>query len=252
MNINIEKLTDYSFSDIDYIYSDKYNFCVSSDEDGHKYWSIGVVDYNLSKADFEALKNDTFYDNNYSSYLKESILYYLDRDLTLRDNKLYDEDDYRVCYDCGKIYPKDELTYVESEDEYICDFCLSNNFTECDDCGELFRNENLTYVDNLNLCEDCLEATTFFCEKCGELHRNDILVYGFIFDSTSISNVCTYCIEDYDIELVQCNDVEEPINKEYAHYCKENDSYYLRPNNIPNLKDYQSDVYQEEYNIWEN
>lgn len=55
----------------------------------------------------------------------------------------------KICFDCEEPRSDEDMTLVESLDEYVCDDCVSNNFVHAlNDCGEidLYRTDDCTEV----------------------------------------------------------------------------------------------------------
>ena len=50
-----------------------------------------------------------------------------------------------------------DVHYVDSVEDYVCDNCLKENYSNCDACGKPFRSEDLTEHNGRWLCDDCLE-----------------------------------------------------------------------------------------------
>ena len=67
-------------------------------------------------------------------------------------------DNFCYCEDCGEYVQDYYATWVDSEDGYICDACLDDNFATCEDCGVLYRISDMYHDDGEWLCEDCHDA----------------------------------------------------------------------------------------------
>lgn len=94
--------------------------------------------------------------------------------------------------DCCGEYTRDDTTYIDSEDRYVCDDCLSEYYEYCDDCGEYYNIENMTYVESEDeyYCQDCLENNFCTCERCREIFRNGVMTE---FDDEEL---CPGCLEE--------------------------------------------------------
>lgn len=97
---------------------------------------------------------------------------------------------YRYCVECEEYEDKDKCTWVESVDGYVCDYCLEEHFSYCDDCGYYYR-DCLTRTENGHyVCDDCLKENYFLCEVCDE--------YCHINDKVEGKNICEYCAKQGD------------------------------------------------------
>lgn len=63
-----------------------------------------------------------------------------------------------TCDCCGDYYWREDMSYIESEDENVCHHCLMEYYNSCDNCGETFHNSNLTEIDGAYYCENCRET----------------------------------------------------------------------------------------------
>ena len=102
----------------------------------------------------------------------------------------------------------------------------------CDICGTRVPLSTATMVDGSNLCEDCLESNTFECNDCGIRHllSNAHIVVdttGSEFDVCSECRhdywYCEHCgnyyyTEDFDSDLMCCNDCRESLDAEGIVY----------------------------------
>jgi hypothetical protein len=57
----------------------------------------------------------------------------------------YWESDRSYCYECEERYSEDNMTYVDSIDSYVCDRCLSEDYTWCVGYGEYFRDNDYEF-----------------------------------------------------------------------------------------------------------
>lgn len=90
-------------------------------------------------------------------------------------------DGYVYCRDCVSYcdycdeYTREEITYVSSEDMYVCESCLSNNFFYCDRCHSYHHNDNMTHVEYTDeyVCDECLDEYYTMCDECEKYFPND-------------------------------------------------------------------------------
>lgn len=95
--------------------------------------------------------------------------------------RLYDEEDeYYVngniyCRDCVSYcghcggYHRDDVTYIDSADIYVCEYCRDRYYLYCDICERYEPCENVRYIEeeNIYVCEDC-EDEIAPCDCCGK------------------------------------------------------------------------------------
>jgi len=65
---------------------------------------------------------------------------------------------------------------TEHEGNIYCNTCFNDEFSYCADCGEIERRDDLTYIDNTEdyLCYRCYERQDCFtCDGCGETLTGD-------------------------------------------------------------------------------
>lgn len=79
------------------------------------------------------------------------------------------------CGECGGLFYSDDLSYIKSEDIYVCDSCYNRYFTECNDCGEVFRYTDMYSVTDSEgygnyVCDDCIRDYEI-CDDCGRYFR---------------------------------------------------------------------------------
>lgn len=63
---------------------------------------------------------------------------------------------YEYCAECGQYHPRECMTYIESQGDYVCDDCRDGFYSFCEECGEYFRDNNLREHKGKMYCEDCL------------------------------------------------------------------------------------------------
>ena len=98
-----------------------------------------------------------------------------------------DEDDVRwvgddpYCYDCatycdvcGEYEINERTTWIDSEDRYVCEYCLEQYYTRCEECGEWVRYDYTYHVESedIEVCDYCRDNEFEICHGCGELVRN--------------------------------------------------------------------------------
>jgi hypothetical protein len=98
----------------------------------------------------------------------------------VHEDDVYSVNDYTYCSDCycelftscsncGSDCDRDDVTYVESEDGYICESCLDYNYSTCDHCGEYHRTRRLAVTPEGYSCEHCFDDYWTRCEVCDEV-----------------------------------------------------------------------------------
>lgn len=78
------------------------------------------------------------------------------------------------CIICGCEIEEGEET--EHDGDIYCESCFNDEFACCDSCGDIERRDDLTYIDNTEeyLCSSCFERQDcFVCEGCGERLTGD-------------------------------------------------------------------------------
>lgn len=125
------------------------------------------------------------------------------------NNESYCRDCVGYC-DCCNEYTRDDVTYIESEDRYVCDDCLSEYYEYCEECGNYYDIDNMTYVESedASYCPDCLEDNFCTCEHCREIFRNRVMT---TFDNDEL---CPDCLEEAKAEAEEENDDEEESAEE--------------------------------------
>lgn len=141
------------------------------------------------------------------------------------------------CYSCGDRYHSDDMYYVESIDEYVCDCCVDDypycvdtdrrvhidDAYYCETNDEFYeRNDYLVEINGSWYAED--DNNIYYCEMCSSYHlENDMC--GTYVDGM----VCDDCFENY----VYCMDVEDYVSRDDAYFCEDNDEYYYDADNMP-------------------
>lgn len=81
---------------------------------------------------------------------------------------------YGCCHYCNSCeeYVVEDLTYVASTGEWVCDECLSERYTYCEECDRYVRNNDATYVESTDsyVCDLCLDRLYRQCDECNEYY----------------------------------------------------------------------------------
>ena len=132
------------------------------------------------------------------------------------------QNDKITCDRCGDSHDEDEITYVESTCENVCQCCLENDFGYCDVCDEYHLVEDMTTVaDGDFVCSDCLERRYSWCENCEEYHRCDE-VGTYTSEKGWDYDVCDACVDECTVYCEECGEhthVDEFGDCEACHYC---------------------------------
>lgn len=78
------------------------------------------------------------------------------------------------CYDCGEMYPVDELNYVNGND--VCDDCL-DDYRTCDQCGDYAHRCDTVTDGNTTLCRCCYDYYYYRCNTCDSLIHGDTVMW---------------------------------------------------------------------------
>ena len=77
-------------------------------------------------------------------------------------------DNYTTCDNCGRYVRHEDVSYVDGEDESLCESCYSE-IEKCEECGEdNYPHHIFETDDNVKLCESCYNDTE--CECGGHYH----------------------------------------------------------------------------------
>jgi hypothetical protein len=89
----------------------------------------------------------------------ESDQYYINGEIYCRDCVSY-------CDCCGD-YHREEETYIESENRYVCEYCRDRYYSYCDICHHYEPMDNVRYIEeeDICVCENC-EDEIAVCEHC--------------------------------------------------------------------------------------
>ena len=97
------------------------------------------------------------------------------------------------CPQCDKIFHDDDLIYVESCDEFVCESCHENKFFKCERCDDIVINDNCCTVNNgrteNSWCHYCYENYTMFCEHCDTSYDYEIVNF-------PEEDCCSFCNDD--------------------------------------------------------
>lgn len=130
--------------------------------------------------------------------------------------------DKTMCERCGEYHDEDDMTYVESVNEWVCDGCLDSDFGRCENCEEYHLLEDMTTVaDGDMVCSDCLERRYSWCENCGEYHRCDE-VGTYTSEKGWDYDVCDACVDECTVYCEECGErthVDEFGDCEACRYC---------------------------------
>lgn len=105
--------------------------------------------------------------------------------------------------DCCQEYTRDEMTYIESEDRWVCEYCLSEYYDYCENCHTYYHRDETFYDENSGncYCQDCFDELFGECDNCGQIVRRDDLneIHKANGDVVFICDEC-YAEEDEDNE----------------------------------------------------
>ena len=151
-----------------WIYSDKNNFHISSDK-RRVYFSFegacGLPKYFKSEEGFILPDRDNLFDSVLRGVTRhyDSIWNAVREGHSIRSYLSYPKKKV-YCGCCGSSFDsKNDLTFIDSENLWVCDSCLTRNYYRCN-CGHYHRYDNSTcvYFGSLPweydlMCNDCLE-----------------------------------------------------------------------------------------------
>lgn len=94
------------------------------------------------------------------------------------------------CDRCGEYHRMEEY-WIESEDQYVCEYCFDSYYERCEECGENHRRSRMTYVESEGIwvCGDCLDDYFTCCAECGNYFRNGDVIY----DEDACECFCEEC-----------------------------------------------------------
>jgi len=139
-----------------------------------------------------------------------------------------EEDDTIKCQTCQSYFGEDDISYIESIDEYTCQSCLDEHFVFCENTSEYLPSgsDDLYYVEPQDFYVDISAyADHKVCSSCGNIHgvtshslhtfhkgnwRPNIWTINVEVESSDdpkidTYEVCSYCIKDDEhIDHEQC------------------------------------------------
>lgn len=85
-----------------------------------------------------------------------------------RDDGYTGADDHTYCYDCfhntfvycsscGNAHYQDDVHYLESTGEDVCEWCLERHYSQCDECGDYFRPRDTVEIRDSRYCKECAQ-----------------------------------------------------------------------------------------------
>lgn len=79
---------------------------------------------------------------------------------------------------CCEEYHLGEETYIEREDRYVCESCLSEYYVRCDACNEWVHVDDVTHiaVENINICVECRDEKYCMCADCNTWYKADDMI----------------------------------------------------------------------------
>lgn len=153
-----------------------------------------------------------------------------------------EEEEPRVCSDCGRVIEGGEEYHTLSSGRIVCEDCIENYYY-CDSCEQCVECDTME-IDGECVCEDCLDRKShiyFQCDCCGEWVNRRTMSWYTVYNSEEICENCrdddyTYC---YDCdELYPNDDIEYIDGNPYCPQCVEDhrraaiNSYSYKPNPI--------------------
>ena len=123
------------------------------------------------------------------------------------------------CGVCGYHYSDEELSYIDSTDDYVCSECISEHYFTCEYCDEIHHDDRMNHVEDQRICDGCLAAYARKCDHCGErfLTENLMFIAGGdgICDSCLLVNYvkCGIC-NDYFLKGSECEYCKEKVKEE--------------------------------------
>lgn len=103
------------------------------------------------------------------------------------------------CDICATYEPNANTTWIESENRYVCNYCLERYYTRCDECDEWYHNDNVCWVESAEryVCDDCINELYTRCDNCEEFFPNTDIHHTIDGDL-----LCDNC-------LIECAEEEE-------------------------------------------
>jgi len=123
------------------------------------------------------------------------------------ENIISGKSDYdRRCAYCEEYYHEDDMFYISSNNDYVCDCCYSENYTSCHHCGERILREDM--VEIWEITSDGREAVIKeVCERCASNRYNSCDECGKYYDGDSLTeDMCLNCYDQYHSTCPICSD----------------------------------------------
>ena len=118
---------------------------------------------------------------------------------------------YKRCECCNEWMEEDEVTWVECEEQYICEDCLENYYIECENCGDYFLDisQDIVWVGDTYVCRECVDNddNIFYCDGHDEFEYRDC-TNSVIEHSNRWGDTITVC-EEYARESNEYSCCEE-------------------------------------------
>ena len=133
------------------------------------------------------------------------------------------------CPCCESYHDEDDMIWVESEGEYLCEDCVHEYYEYCIECDEYHLRENMYevgYCTGEYVCESCKDYYYTYCDECDCLEKNDN-VHCYEDENGNEHWVCDDCADNCIYECEQCGKLFYNTN-EYENLvcCEEcNDDY---------------------------
>ena len=152
----------------DYCYFNNCRLCRPKDDANERYFTVG--------AEPICIECGRRHDVSENINCCHSVRYCEDCGCRIDDeDDEYWVGDYVYCRDCVSYcescggYHRDEEYYIESEQRYICEYCLDNRYVYCDCCHRYEPSDRVRYIEeeDIYICEDC-EDEVSTCDCCGK------------------------------------------------------------------------------------
>ena len=107
------------------------------------------------------------------------------------DGCIYCRNCVSYCDHCEE-YHRENDNYIESTEEYVCDYCRDNYYSYCDICHNYAPMDNVRYIEaeDICVCENCEEEVAM-CEHC----EREFLVEHLETTKDGIT-LCSECMEE--------------------------------------------------------
>ena len=155
---------------------------------------IGLIDNNLL---FKHDRNDIYIilpeKTTKKPILSDEIIYRDMISIIFEDDL---NDHFVQCGCCEDWFNLYDMVYVESENRYVCESCLENNYCTCEDCGAIIPiNDAISDDTGFCLCQNCYDNDYIRCFECERIINNNDAYY------SERDNVyyCENCYNDSDM-----------------------------------------------------